>query len=169
MSQKLTLEDLIGTYGLTEIETVAPKAKQYRASKSKTDAEAFVEFAGKQIAEIELAKNEHPITEKIGPDGPFIEMRNFEKFSPPSRGKPKNWFVYKGGKLVVGSYFGNATLFRAVSVRSWEAAVKYINSLIQAAKDGKLDPNFAEIKLNRAKKKKAKEGIGVDPETGEVQ
>ncbi len=173
MSSQFSLDDLLGEIGLTnEVQKITPKTPGARP-KGKTRAQLFIEDVRKQIVAADEAAKYHTIEEKLGGDGPVLIIKDAEKLAPPPRGKSTKWFVYKEGKLVVNSYYGNSSLFQPIGLKSWDAVIKYFNGLIAAANAGKLDTNFTEIerkrKESRAANKAKKEAGSFDPATGEIK
>ncbi len=173
MSSQFSLDDFLGEIGLTnEVQKIAPKTPGARP-KGKTRAQLFIEDVRKQIDFVNDASKHHTIEEKISAEGPVLIIKDAEKLAPPPRGKSNKWFIYKDGKLVVSSYYGNSSLFAPIGLKSWDAVIKYFRGLIAAANAGKLDTNFTEIerkrKESRAANKAKKQAGSTDPATGEIK
>ena len=167
---EFTLEDFIGSLGITAIKVETPKKTQ---SSRGTPAQKFIAQVNVQIAHVTADAKTHPIT-KVNVDGTVV-IKNAAELAPPKRGKASKWYVVKDNKLIITSYFGATQFLSPISIASWDDASKYFEGLKKWAIDGKFDAKFADLekqrKATREANKLAKEAkaAGADPVTGEIK
>lgn len=153
--EKLTLENLLGDLDLA-MEAEEIKSRPASVARMKTPRQVFIDAVDRQLTAAKECAKKHEISEIQGKHGRVLTIKDSKPLEPPTRGKPANWFTWKGGQLVVAVYYCNANVFPPIGLRNWDSVQKYYQGLIDAAATGKLDANLADIERITREKREAK-------------